>query len=234
MRQILQKIKKTYKEEGIRGVLKKSKQAISDNVYFRRFSWHERDLSLPIIDVSPRLSVSLGYDSRDEVIKWIKSKIYNGVLSEKESFETKVAIANNHFFPSIKLDGEIIGFMKVGFNKVYIKNFKKIYSLRKGTAFIYASYVDPKYRGSGIYTFSKTEMMKFLKGKGFQKLASQIRSSNGPSKHVAKKCGSRRVDSSWQFRCFDLNIFTGPPEKLMSHGGIKKGSANKVSLSVSN
>jgi len=75
--------------------------------------------------------------------------------------------------------------------------------------------------------------MKFLKEKGFRKIASQIRSSNGSSNRVASKCGLQKIGSSWQLKCFDLNIFTGPPKTLICQGKAKKiGKIMSVCQSV--
>jgi len=204
------KLLDTYKVGGLMSVFTKIKKYIAANVYLRKYLCYEMDTGLPIQGVYSKLPVSIEMNSRDEVIKWISTKIYNGRYYKEEDIEAGIAITNSHYFPCVKMDREIIGFMKVGCNDVYIKNFNKIYSVSKRSAFIYSVYVDPKYRNLNVASVLISDTVNNLKALGFSKISMHIRSTNVSSIRVFTKLGAKKTGMVLQLKCFGLNIFTKP------------------------
>ena len=208
---MLERIMKAYREGGVRCFLKRTKMFIHERVYLYKFFWYEKDLLEVLDPICPKLAVDVDMGSLYEVIEWIKQKIYNGKPYTSEELENKIAIQNKHIFPSLKLNGEIICYSKIGCNNIYIKNFKKEFCFQKKVALVCAFYTNPKYRRLNLASFLLIETMRFLKTRGFNKIACHIRTSNIASISVFNKSGFKKVGSSWQLKCFNLNIFSRPP-----------------------
>jgi ribosomal protein S18 acetylase RimI-like enzyme len=145
-----------------------------------------------------------------------KNQIYHGIPYDDEILENKIASANEHIFPCAKFEGKIVGYMKIGFDQVYIKNFEKAYRFKAGIGFIYAAYVDSQYRNYGIYTFLRTEATNMLSEKGMKKIVGYVRSSNISAIKASLKCGSNVTHSNRQLKCFCLNFFGKLPERYLS------------------
>ena len=216
MKSIFIKVVSIYKRKGLVGLLKKIKGFLSERVYLRKFIWHEIDISLPIITASLKKPIRISFciDSKYEVIEWRKYRFYDSDPYPDEIIMNKIAIENNHIFPCIKINNVIVGFMMVGFNKVYIKNFGKILELHEGNTFIYESYVVPEYRNIGLSTLMRTNLLRFIKDKGFNKVYCHIRSGNIPSLRVSEKCGAKKIGSTRQFRFFRFTIFGKLPSEV--------------------
>jgi len=204
------KLLDTYKAGGLISVFIKIKKYVAENVYLRKYLWYEMNTGLPIRREYSKLPLSIEMNSRDEVMKWISTEIYNGRCYKEEDIEAGVAIINNHYFPCVKMDRKIVGFMKVGCNDVYIKNFNKIFSVSKRSAFIYSVYVDPKYRNLNVASVLISDTVNNLKALGFSKISMYIRSTNVSSIRVFTKLGAKKIGKVLQLKCFGLNIFTNP------------------------
>jgi phenylacetate-CoA ligase len=211
---VYKKIVNTYENEGLAVAFKKIKRFLVHNIWVRKYFWNMKYFLSSTVHSLSKLSVVVDFNSRDEVTEWARINIYDGNYSAEDSLSLKIANNNNHLFPCARLKGEIIGFVKVGFNKVYIKNFKKSFTFDQRIAFVYEMYIDPKYRNHGVNSCLQSEIMIHLKNEGFQIVANHVRSNNAAALHVVNKCGFQKIGTSWQFRFFGLNIFNSAPHQL--------------------
>lgn len=207
MPNLFQKIKKTYKEENITGIIRKARGFLSTHVYFRKWLWYERDLSLPMSDVATKISATIDVDAWDELLKWIHTEVCRGVLSQSEDYQNKMAKQNNHIYPCVKVNGRIAGFVKIGLGKVYTRNFCKVFQLNDKTSMVMAFYVAPEFRGLGLASLLLSSSIKFLREKGISKLTCYIRSTNYDSIRAFSKHDFKEIYSTWQLKIFKLNIF---------------------------
>lgn len=211
---IVKKILETYRNAGIRGVAGKAKNYLSGRVYLSRFLWYERDVAFPLTKRPLNTSVSVSADLRDEVIDWIGEKIYYGHPYNDEIFENEIALQNNHLLPCVMINGKLVGFTKIGLDRMYIKNFTKMTRLREGNAFVYALYTDPAYRKLGLASVLLSRAIEILRDQGIEKLACHIRSSNLASIGLFTKCGFKQIGSNWHFKCFGINLYSKFPQSL--------------------
>jgi hypothetical protein len=71
---LIEKTRKTHREEGFAGTLRKVSSFVSQRVYYRKYFWYERDLLLPIHTIRAKVPIEIDVNSRDEVIDWIKTR----------------------------------------------------------------------------------------------------------------------------------------------------------------
>lgn len=162
--------------------------------------WFERGLSLPIPEVTPKLKAEINLFSRDETISWLKKHNERWVYNRKE---IAIASKENHYYPHIKYDGKIIGYMKAGLGRVYIEDYAKAVTLPKGKALIYDTYVLPPYRGLNLAAFMITEMMKLLRANGIEKVNCHIPGWNTASIRAYTKAGFQKVSFVRHLRIFN-------------------------------
>ena len=87
--------------------------------------WFERDLSAPIEVLKSGIPVEVDMHGGKETLKWLEEDDRCWMLGYGD--QIKISIEQGHYFPNVKHKGEIIGSAKLGFGKVYIPDFKKIF-----------------------------------------------------------------------------------------------------------
>ncbi len=211
---IVQKMNSAFKGQGVKGVSKKINGYLSENIYYKKHIWNERDLSLPFTIHPPKIKCTFGFDSTEDVNAWIDKKIYHGNPRIDELYERKIASENNHFIFFLKLNDNIIGYRKIGIKNVYIKNFYKAFELKDGIAFTYSFYVDPQYRRYGLGKYLHLKSMEILKNNGIKKITSHIRSDNIPALKIVRDLNYSQTGTSWQFKFFKFNFYSKFPSEI--------------------
>ncbi len=214
MKNIIHKIIKSYRKDGFEGLLTKSKNYLSEKVYFRKYIWFEKDLAGPAPILYPKIEAQFVFDSGQKINEFLDERIYHGNPPDDEKYERKIALENGHFITSAQLNGKIICYRKIGRNNVYIKNFDKTVKLIKGTAFAYSLYTDPEYRKLGLAGFLLSKSIEPLKNNGLTKMANQVRSSNIAAINLVKKCNWSQIAESWHVKFFGLNIISRLPSSI--------------------
>ena len=111
-----------------------------------------------------------------------------------------------HLWPSVRTNGQIIGCMKIGFGKIYIADYDKVIEFPEKMAFIYDAYVLQEYRRKGVATYLKSQVLKFLKAQGFNKIGSHVPPWNKTMIHINEKMGCKKVRFIRYFRIFGVSI----------------------------
>jgi len=200
------KVLNIYKEEGWLVVVGRGLKKIIHLLFETNSAfWFKRDLSLPLPEITPKIPVEINLFSKDETLDWLRNNGEPWMLNQRE---LDVGLAENHYFPSIKYQGKIIGYAKAGQSRVYIQDYKKTMNFPENTAFIYDTYVSPEYRGLKIAPFLITEIMKFLKNSGVKKIGCHIPSWNTASINSYTRVGFKKTKYIRYFKIFGLKIFT--------------------------
>jgi len=217
LKAICLKAKTIYRNDGILPligrIIKKSFFLLFE---MNRAGWFERGLSTPVNRYDPRVLLKADLSSKDETLQWIENQSIPWANNPRED---AVGLEQGHYFPNVKYQGKIVGYMKIGYGKVYIQDFKKDILPGEGVAFVYDSYVLPNYRGLGIAPFLMTGVMVFLKKNGFKKVMCHIPPWNHASISFFTKCGFKKTKSIAYFKIFGMKIFTTNPETLLINKG---------------
>ena len=212
---VFHKIKKHLKKDGFGGVIKAAWEAFLQRVYFKRYYWFNSVLDLGSSSLNPdNYPGRVEFRQLETITDWIKENIYKGSPYPDELYENRIAKENNHFFNCIIKDDKLISYIKIGINKIHLKNFNRDCVLADGESFVYAFYTDPLYRGKGLATYLLHSSMKDLRENGIKSISCHIRSNNIGSLKVFTKLNFKKFESNWQFKFFKINIFSKIPFNL--------------------
>jgi len=212
LKKVRYKFNKAYKEGGIPIVLIRIiKKCFEISFKINNAIWFERDLSMKINEVQIKryLDLSVIFNSFNETVSWITQ-----TLREAPGKEIEVARLQNHYFQTLRYNGQIIGYIKVGFKEVYINDFEGIIQFPENVAFIYDTFISPPFRGNRLASYFIKELMIYLKNLGFKKIRCHIPLWNIASIKTYERCGFRKIKRIWFLKLFGIKIFSFNPERL--------------------
>ena len=178
--------------------------------------WYCRDLRNEVTDIVPSKSVQIIFDNKDEIVRWLRENrfAYSWIYVPQE---IETAILEKHIFPYVKCHGRIIGYVKVGFKRVYIMDYNKIIDFPDKDSFIYDTFILPEFRGENIAPFLLEETIKYLRNQGYERLWCHIPSWNTSSRRAFAKLNFERIDCIRYLRILNLRFFTRSPQKLLEN-----------------
>ncbi len=181
---LTKKIKKAYIEGGIPLIFRRTLKR-----YFHTNSawWFIRDLSLPITELFPPFRIDIINNRTEDVIKYMKIKDYIS------NYELDVGRKEGHTFWGLLFNGEVKGFCKCGYRKVYVNDFREILSLPDNVAFIYEYEIDETLRGKGIGKYFISTILWRLQDNNWQYAICHIPPWNIPSIKVMEACGFKKM-----------------------------------------
>ena len=133
--------------------------------------------------------------------------------------EIELKQRENHFYPFVRVGDDIIGYIKIGQNQVYVLDFDETLTLPSNSAMIYDTFVLPEYRKHGVASFLLMEIIDFLRKEGFQKVWCHIPSWNKPSINTYVKAGFRKVDHVRYKRFLCWKFFSRDVTKMLQDSG---------------
>lgn len=194
---LMTKIRTEVYKNGIMSVLKKGSHKLRRFLFYSTCSiWFVKYLDGTDCDFVPELSLEFEFMSagKSELVEWLEKnkEQFNWIYYKKE---IDVAEVNDHIFFILKHDKKIIGYVKVGFNDVYIHDFDKIMVFEPGTAFIYDIFILPEYQGRKLALFSVNKVSEFLSAQGCNRIICHIEKWNMPSIKTFERAGFFAIDS---------------------------------------
>jgi len=150
-----------------------------------------------------------------EVIQWIKehSREYPWIYNKRE---INCALDHGHWFPSLKIDGKVIGFIKVGVNRVFVEDYEREISLNNGEAFVYDTFIHPEHRRKHLACYLLTELFRHLSKKGIAIVYCHIPRWNLASARLYLKMGFKRLSYVRYVRLLRYYCFFPKLEKIRS------------------
>jgi len=210
---LIERTLNSYRSEGLRMLLRNIRRRIWD---YQRAVWLVRDLSVALRRNETSLPVEIDFSHPEETIAWLARQ---GILGTFDPRELAVARKYKHLLPLVRMEGEIVGYLKVGFEKVYVLDFGREFDFPSGVAFVYDSYVAPGLRGKNIAPFLIDRASELVKEKGYTQIFCHIRIKNLASIKAYQKCGFKRVKVISWFHFLGLSLFSFPPERMWNRQG---------------
>jgi len=208
----IQKAKKIYKHLGLMGFLQQGLTKIISKIYLTNHAiWFKRNLHEKIIDYSPKIDAKIQFGRKKETLKWIKSFGKDWMYNPKEM---EIAKQENHHIVGVTSEGKTIGYIKLGFGRVYIQDYEQIINFPSQKAFIYDTFIQPELRGQGLAKYLINESIKFLKDKGFEEAVCHIPQWNKASISAYQKVGFQAVKRIRFAKVLGVRIFSSRPEKI--------------------
>ena len=182
----------TYRNEGLRALLREIRRKAWTH---QKAVWLARDLSVPLNSApitanTTQLFLEIDFSHPEETIGWLSAQ---NILGTADPRELKVAREYGHLLPSVKSGGEIVAYLKIGFDRVYVLDFRREFDFPAGTAFIYDTYVAPGLRGRNIAPFLIDRTSEFMREKGYSQIYCHIRVKNAASIKAYQKCGFEQL-----------------------------------------
>ena len=125
-----------------------------------------------------------------------------------------MAVREGHYWVNAKFNGSIIGFIKIGFGKVFISDYRKTVKFPKNIIFSCESYVLPEFRGKKVAQYMRNEAFNFFKKKGFTKALSYIHDWNIASIKSVTHTGMKRIKTIYCYRILGFTFLTSNPADL--------------------
>jgi len=207
---------KTIKQEGILCFINKASKKVKEYTFMTNNAfWLCRNLKQPIPEIELQKKFHVCFDSDKKTVAWLKEHHgkYGWMYLPKE---IEVKEKEKHFFPTVRNDNKIIGYLKVGFNKVYIMDYDDVLPLPKKVALIYDTFVLAEYRRFGIASSLLTKTMDMLRKSGYEYLWCHIPPWNKASFKLYAKMGFNKVSYVRFIRLLRWKFFTRNPTKIIS------------------
>jgi ribosomal protein S18 acetylase RimI-like enzyme len=205
---VIERALDTYRSEGPKILLRNIRRRIWD---YQKAVWLVRDLSIVLPRNETSLPVEIDFSHPEETIDWLARQNIAGTVDPRE---LEVARRYKHLLPLVKLEGEIVGYLKIGFEKVYVLDFRREFDFPSGVAFVYDSYVALGLRGRNVAPFLIDRASELMKEKGYTQVYCHIRVKNLSSIKAYQKSGFKPVKVISWFSILGLRLFGFPPEKM--------------------
>ena len=132
---------------------------------------------------------------------WVKKKNFahfdfpsdNGWITKNEALRR--LSGTNCIFLALTKGNRIVCYISIEFNKAHITFFDLLVYIPDKTAYSFALYTVPEFRGKELASKIKLLQLQFLKEQGYQREFSVIRPNNIASQKVHKKLGYKEYQS---------------------------------------
>jgi CelD/BcsL family acetyltransferase involved in cellulose biosynthesis/ribosomal protein S18 acetylase RimI-like enzyme len=226
IRNIYRKVRDIYRYEGIKNLsVRIINRVLSFMISYNSAVWFEKDLTEETQSIETKIPVELDLHSGTRTIDWIEKQKKSWLINEKEIL---TGVILNHYFPTALHNGKIIGYVKVGFNAIYITDYNRIMSVPDDMVFIYDTYILQKYRGKGVAPFIISETLKHMKNMGYKYVRCHIPKWNKSSIRAYKKLNFREVNFIRCIKIFGIPIITAAPFKRYYSSHKNKGLRNAL------
>lgn len=156
-----------------------------------------------------------------ETVQWI--------IDHKNQFpwiyntkELDCAARYGHFFPSLKYQGDIIGFAKVALKRAYIEDYEGEIILNDDEAFIYDTFILPEFRKKHMGSFMLDNVFVYLQRRGIHAVFCHIPEWNIASSKLYLKMGFKRLCHVRYIRFLRFRYFSNRPQ------GIKERATKEI------
>jgi GNAT superfamily N-acetyltransferase len=156
-------------------------------------------------------------DATEQAIEWMRS------LKERFSYayvEPEVAAARNcgHVYALARIEGQPAGYIKIGFDRVYVGDLHRLITLPAGTAFVYDTFVHPSFRGRRLAPRLVAAAKQCALQHGCRSLWCHIPRWNVPSIRSFLSQGFEVRDYVRNFRVLRWRFSTRNVERLLAQG----------------
>jgi GNAT superfamily N-acetyltransferase len=165
--------------------------ALRWNLYFRHRSvWFELLLDNTVEVIEPRFDGHLEFDDPQRVLNWIRETNEPGTV---DAHEIESMLDRDQYFVGI-LDGDaIVGFVKIGWNRCYVLDYRCDLEIPAGCYFLLDVYVAPGARGKGAGPFLLTAAAVEMRRRGFNRGIMHVRTDKAPMLRSSARAGYREL-----------------------------------------
>lgn len=119
-------------------------------------------------------------------------------------------------------NGEIVHWTWIALSDVHITEIEKKIRISPSSAWVYAGYTAPDYRGLGIAPRAMEEIFSYLRDKGIQKVYATIRPNNLSSLQYTHKIGFKKIGLIKFIKICKLKLYRCKSETKEDHDNLKR------------
>jgi ribosomal protein S18 acetylase RimI-like enzyme len=162
-------------------------RAYRRKVYDRhRAHWMVRDLAAQPVRSEARPDLRLLVDAPDRVHAFLEQLRVPGTL---DPVERRTMRERGHLLVGLLAGDTLIGFSKLGWNRVYVLDYRLDLELPPGWFYVLDTAVVPEWRRRGAGTFLVEETCAEMRSRGFTHRLSQVRADNAAMLATARRAG---------------------------------------------
>lgn len=181
--------------------------------YYRHKSiWFALPLDGDIKVARPRFQGRLDFDNPDSVLSWIEKQNLPGTNDRTEISKMK---ERGHLFVGVMDQNDIVGYLKLGWDTVYVLDYDTDIQLREGDYFILDFYILPEKRGQGGGAFAATAAALEMKKRGFKRGVMHVRIDKMPMLKAGASAGYQEIDRVDYVSLLGMRIFRPHPRKFI-------------------
>lgn len=211
----LHKCVRTIHHDGILTLCVKTVKRLGESVLQTNSAdWFRADLSQVHQAPAPSAEARVDFNAMEDVVSWLK-QIRTEFTWVWVEAELEAARAHDHVFALLRLGTEAAGYVKIGFTRAYVTDFQQCIVVPSASAYIYDTFVHPKYRRRGLATFAILQTLDFLQERNVRFVWCHIPTWNSPSIKAYVRSGFSRVRHVRYARLLGCRLFTCNPERLM-------------------
>ncbi len=177
-----------------------------------RSVWFERPLDDTLEIVPPRFSGGMNFDQPERVLDFIRS---NDILGTNDPVEIESMKKRGHLFAGVMNGDDMIGFIKLGWDTVYVLDYDMDIRVGTGDFFVIDIYIDPGMRGRGAGPFLVSAASLEMKKRGFERGVMHVRTDKTPMLRTCARTGYREIGRVDYRRFFGRKTFRPHPAELI-------------------
>jgi GNAT superfamily N-acetyltransferase len=166
-------------------------RAAGEKVYHgHRSIWFARPLDSQLSVIAPQFDGRMDFDHPDWVMAYIKEHDIPGTNDPAEIASMQ---ARGHLFAGVMDGPAIIGYIKIGWDTVYVLDYGIDIRLEPGDFFVIDIYIDPIMRGRGAGPFLVSAASLEMKRRGFGRGVMHVRIDKTPMLKTCARTGYREI-----------------------------------------
>lgn len=205
-----------FRREGISSLMR----TIGRKAYDRHRSiWFSRPLDDSMEIIAPRFDGRMDFDHPERVLEFIQERNISGI---NDPIEIESMKKRGHIFAGV-MDGErVIGFIKLGWETVYVLDYGLNIRVNPGDFFVIDIFIGPESRGLGAGPFLVSAASAEMKKRGFKRGVMHVRVDKTPMLRTCARTGYREIGRVDYRSILGKKILRPHPMELIAAGDTAK------------
>lgn len=162
-------------------------RAVGEKIHHgHRSIWFARPLDNQLSVIAPHFDGRMDYDHPDRVVAYIRE---HDIPGTNDPVEITSMQARGHLFAAVMDGTTIIGYIKIGWDTVYVLDYGIDIRLEPGDFFVIDIYIDPTMRGRGAGPFLVSAVSLEMKRRGFMRGVMHVRMDKTPMLKTCARTG---------------------------------------------
>jgi len=121
-----------------------------------------------------------------------------------------------------EIDGDLVHWTFVAFNEAYVMEIERKIRVSSDSAYLYAGYTAPEYRGLGIASKAMVKILCYLHERGIKKAHALIHPNNFPSLRYTHKLGFKKIGTITFIKICKLKLYKCKDETKEDYNTLMK------------